>query len=74
MFPVTPFAVFSGPHVVFASLAVSGLALILIGAGTSLYTGRSMAYSAVRQYCSLRRCRSYLRRGRSRRRHGVRLN
>ena len=34
---------------VFASMALSGLALILIGAGTSLYTGRNMAYSAARQ-------------------------
>jgi len=30
-------------------MALSGLALILIGAGTSLYTGRNMAYSAARQ-------------------------
>ncbi|HKA13569.1 MAG TPA: VIT1/CCC1 transporter family protein, partial [Myxococcota bacterium] len=49
IFPVAPFAVFSGLHAVLASLALSGLALVLIGAGTSLYTGRSMAYSAVRQ-------------------------
>jgi len=34
---------------VFASLALSGLALFLIGVGTSLFTGRSIAYSAFRQ-------------------------
>lgn len=49
IFPVAPFVVFSGLPAVFASLALSGLALVLIGVGTSLYTGRSMAYSAVRQ-------------------------
>ena len=49
IFPVAPFAVQSGLHAVFASLALSGLALILIGAGTSLFTGRSIVYSAFRQ-------------------------
>jgi VIT1/CCC1 family predicted Fe2+/Mn2+ transporter len=49
VFPVVPFAVFGGSHAVFASLALSGLALALIGTGTSLYTGRGTTYSAVRQ-------------------------
>ena len=30
-------------------LALSGLALVAIGAGTSLFTGRSFAFSAARQ-------------------------
>jgi vacuolar iron transporter family protein len=34
---------------VLASLTLSGLALVLIGAGTSLFTGRNIAYSAARQ-------------------------
>jgi len=49
VFPVAPFALLGGIRAVLASLALSGLALVLIGAGTSLYTGRSMVYSAVRQ-------------------------
>jgi VIT1/CCC1 family predicted Fe2+/Mn2+ transporter len=32
-----------------ASLALSGVALATIGAGTSLFTGRSVAFSAARQ-------------------------
>ena len=33
----------------FASLAAGGVALLLIGAGTSLFTGRSLPFSAARQ-------------------------
>jgi VIT1/CCC1 family predicted Fe2+/Mn2+ transporter len=33
----------------FASLAASGVALALIGAGTSLFTGRGVVFSALRQ-------------------------
>ena len=32
-----------------ASLAASGLALVLIGGGTSLFTGRGLMISALRQ-------------------------
>jgi VIT1/CCC1 family predicted Fe2+/Mn2+ transporter len=49
IFPVAPFFVLSGMTAVLASLALSGLALATIGAGTSLFTGRSVAFSATRQ-------------------------
>jgi vacuolar iron transporter family protein len=49
IFPVAPFFWLAGVPALLASLAASGLALILIGAGTSLFTGRSLALSALRQ-------------------------
>ena len=49
IFPVAPFFWFDGISAIVASLALSGLALMAIGAGTSLFTGRSFAYSATRQ-------------------------
>jgi len=49
IFPVAPFFWLDGLRAVAASVALSGLALMAIGAGTSLFTGRSFAYSAVRQ-------------------------
>lgn len=49
IFPVAPFLVLSGPVAVAASLALSGLALAGVGAGTSLFTGRGLAFSALRQ-------------------------
>ncbi len=49
IFPVAPFFVLSGPAALAASLALSGVALAAIGAGTSLFTGRSLAFSAFRQ-------------------------
>src|SRR5205085_374729 len=51
IFPVAPFFFVSGNPAVLASLALSGLALALIGAGTSLFTGRNVAFSALRQLC-----------------------
>ena len=33
----------------FRSLAASGVALVLIGIGTSLFTGRSLVFSSARQ-------------------------
>jgi VIT1/CCC1 family predicted Fe2+/Mn2+ transporter len=49
IFPVAPFMVLSGWPAVAASLGLSGLVLCAIGAGTSLFTGRGMAFSASRQ-------------------------
>ncbi len=47
--PVAPFLLLSGRPALIASVAASGLALALIGAGTSLFTGRSALFSAARQ-------------------------
>jgi VIT1/CCC1 family predicted Fe2+/Mn2+ transporter len=49
IFPVAPFFWLDGRPALIASLALSGAALVLIGAGTSLFTGRSVAFSAFRQ-------------------------
>ena len=49
IFPVAPFFWLDGLPAVAASVVLSGLALMAIGAGTSLFTGRSFAYSAMRQ-------------------------
>jgi VIT1/CCC1 family predicted Fe2+/Mn2+ transporter len=49
IFPVAPFFWLGGTPVLLASLAASGVALILIGAGTSLFTGRPLFFSSVRQ-------------------------
>ena len=47
--PVAPFFTLAGDAAVIASLALSGLALFVIGAGTSLFTGRGVVFSGVRQ-------------------------
>ena len=49
IFPVAPFFWLSGVPALLASLAASGLALVLIGGGTSLFTGRGLVISALRQ-------------------------
>ncbi len=49
IFPVAPYFVLAGMPALAASLAASGVALLLIGAGTSLFTGRSVWFSGVRQ-------------------------
>jgi VIT1/CCC1 family predicted Fe2+/Mn2+ transporter len=49
VFPVAPYLVVSGWPAVGASLALSGVVLAAIGAGTSLFTGRGLAFSAMRQ-------------------------
>jgi VIT1/CCC1 family predicted Fe2+/Mn2+ transporter len=49
IFPVAPFFWLDGFAAVGASVALSGLALMAIGAGTSLFTGRSFVFSAARQ-------------------------
>jgi VIT1/CCC1 family predicted Fe2+/Mn2+ transporter len=47
--PVAPFLALSGNAAILGSLALSGLAMTGIGAGTTLFTGRSVAFSALRQ-------------------------
>ena len=47
--PVAPFLLLSGSAALITSLVASGVALMLIGAGTSLFTGRSALFSAMRQ-------------------------
>jgi VIT1/CCC1 family predicted Fe2+/Mn2+ transporter len=49
VFPIAPYFFLSGTAAIIASLALSGLALAAIGAGTSLFTGRGVLFSAVRQ-------------------------
>jgi vacuolar iron transporter family protein len=52
IFPVAPFFRLDGLPAVAASIALSTLALMLIGAGTSLFTGRRLAFSMLRQVAS----------------------
>ncbi len=49
VFPVVPFFWMTGNAAIAASVGLSALALAAIGAGTSLFTGRGVAYSAGRQ-------------------------
>ena len=49
IFPVAPFVFLTGIQAVTASLAVSGVVLFLIGAGTTLFTGRNVLFSGLRQ-------------------------
>lgn len=49
IFPVAPFFVLAGLPAVLASLALSGCVLFLIGAGTTLFTGRGILFSGIRQ-------------------------
>ncbi|HEY2751581.1 VIT1/CCC1 family protein [Phenylobacterium sp.] len=49
IFPVAPFFFVGGWTAAILSLALSGLALCAIGAGTSLFTGRGIFFSASRQ-------------------------
>jgi VIT1/CCC1 family predicted Fe2+/Mn2+ transporter len=49
IFPVAPYFWLDGLPALCASLSCGGLALVMIGAGTSLFTGRSLAFSAGRQ-------------------------
>src|SRR3954469_6679156 len=49
VFPVAPFLFLQGWMAGIASLVASGVALALIGAGTSLFTGRGIGFSALRQ-------------------------
>jgi len=47
--PVIPFFALSGTPAVIGSLMLSGLAMAGIGAGTTLFTGRAVIFSALRQ-------------------------
>ena len=47
--PVAPFLVLAGTPAVIGSLVLSGLAMAGIGAGTTLFTGRGVTFSALRQ-------------------------
>jgi VIT1/CCC1 family predicted Fe2+/Mn2+ transporter len=49
IFPVAPYFGLGGTPALAASLAASSAALFLIGAGTSLFTGRGVWFSGVRQ-------------------------
>jgi VIT1/CCC1 family predicted Fe2+/Mn2+ transporter len=49
IFPVAPFFFLNGTTAVLASLVSAGVALAAVGAGTSLFTGRSVIFSATRQ-------------------------
>jgi VIT1/CCC1 family predicted Fe2+/Mn2+ transporter len=49
IFPVLPFLFLRGATAILASLVAGGVALAAIGAGTSLFTGRGLAFSAARQ-------------------------
>ena len=49
IFPVAPFFFLTGTTALIVSLCASGAALMAIGAGTSLFTGRSAVFSALRQ-------------------------
>jgi len=49
IFPVAPFFALEGMPAIIASLGASGVALFLIGAGTTLFTGRGVLVSGVRQ-------------------------
>jgi VIT1/CCC1 family predicted Fe2+/Mn2+ transporter len=50
IFPIAPFFFLSSTAAIVASLALSGAALFAIGAATSLFTGRGMLWSGLRQF------------------------
>ena len=47
--PILPFAMLSGAAAVWAGAALSGAVMFLIGAGTTLFTGRGVLFSGLRQ-------------------------
>src|SRR5262245_26650796 len=49
IFPVAPYSALEGMPAIIASLVASGVALFSIGAGTTLFTGRGVLPSGVRQ-------------------------
>jgi VIT1/CCC1 family predicted Fe2+/Mn2+ transporter len=49
IFPILPYFFLAGTPAVLGSLVSSGIALFAIGAGTSLFTGRGLLFSGVRQ-------------------------
>ena len=50
IFPVFPFFFMGGSAALFASMGATFLGLCLIAVGTSLFTGRSLAFSIARQF------------------------
>ena len=49
IFPVAPFFLLAGTNAVAASIVLSGAALLLIGVGTTFFTGRGALFSGMRQ-------------------------
>jgi vacuolar iron transporter family protein len=49
LFPVLPFFVLSGAEAIVASLVLCALVLLLVGAGTTLFTGRNPLSAGLRQ-------------------------
>jgi VIT1/CCC1 family predicted Fe2+/Mn2+ transporter len=49
IFPVAPFFAASGAPAIIGSLALSGIVMFAIGAGTTLFTGRGILFSGARQ-------------------------
>jgi VIT1/CCC1 family predicted Fe2+/Mn2+ transporter len=49
IFPIAPYFFLTGLPAAMGSLGASGVALFLIGAGTSLFTGRGVLFSGARQ-------------------------
>ena len=47
--PVAPYFALAGVPAIIGSLLASGVALFLIGAGTTLFTGRDVVFSGARQ-------------------------
>jgi VIT1/CCC1 family predicted Fe2+/Mn2+ transporter len=47
--PVFPYAFLSGTTAVMVSMVLSGIGLFVIGAGITLFTGRNVMYSGIRQ-------------------------
>lgn len=50
IFPVAPYFVWGGHAAMIASMGTSFIALCLIAVGTSLFTGRNLAFSITRQF------------------------
>ena len=50
MFPVAPYFVLGGQGALVASAGSTAAGVVLIGVGTSLFTGRSMLFSVARQF------------------------
>ena len=47
--PVLPFLFFTGTTAIVASIALSAVGLFVIGSAITLFTGRSILYSGMRQ-------------------------
>lgn len=50
IFPVAPYFFIVGPNAMFASMGATFVGLCLIAIGTSLFTGRNLAFSIARQF------------------------